>query len=160
MLKNPKCQAEPHVWLETDRRCRRLVGSSHVKLWSNLSTGTGVTYRSFCSFINLMPKELCVYILECSDGSYYTGVTNDMDRRLWEHQTGYDPGCYTFFRRPVKLLFSSWFPDPLQAIAFEKQVKGWSRAKKEALINGEYEKLPGLSKSKNNPPNHSSTGSE
>ena len=93
-----------------------------------------------------MTKERCVYILECSDSSYYTGVTNDLDRRLWEHETGYDPSAYTFFRRQVKLVYSDWISDPSQAIALEKQIKGWSRAKKEALINGAYYRLPGLSK--------------
>ena len=91
-------------------------------------------------------KELCVYILECADSSYYTGVTNDLERRLWEHNEGVDPKAYTYKRRPVKLVFSDWFPSPEQAIAFEKQVKGWRREKKKALIEGRYQDLEGLSK--------------
>lgn len=86
-----------------------------------------------------------VYILKCSDNSYYTGITNDLDRRLWEHQTGINKG-YTHNRRPVQLVFNTDFNDVNQAIAFEKQVKGWRREKKEALINNEWEKLPELSK--------------
>jgi len=93
-------------------------------------------------------KQYHVYILLCNDGSYYTGVTNDLDRRLYEHETGYNLSCYTYKRRPVKLVFNEPFPDVNQAIAFEKQVKGWRRAKKEAIINGNWDLLPKLSKSK------------
>lgn len=89
-----------------------------------------------------------VYILECSDKSYYTGVTNDIERRLTEHNEGTDKESYTFKRRPVKLVFHTVFNDPLQAIQFEKQLKGWSRKKKEAIINGNSDSLPELSKSK------------
>jgi putative endonuclease len=91
-------------------------------------------------------KQYFVYILLCSDGSYYTGVTNDLDRRLSEHEKGLNPNCYTFKRRPVKLVFHESFNDVNQAIAFEKQVKGWRRAKKEAIINGDWHLLPELSK--------------
>ncbi len=88
---------------------------------------------------------MAVYILQCADGAYYTGVTNDLGRRLQEHQTGYNPKAYTFKRRPVKMVFYEWFPDAGQAIAFEKQVKGWRREKKEALIRRDWASLPGLS---------------
>ena len=91
-----------------------------------------------------------VYILLCNDGSYYTGITNDLDRRLVEHETGLNLSCYTYRRRPTKLVFNEMFPDVDQAIAFEKQVKGWRRAKKEAIINGNWHFLPELSKRKNN----------
>jgi len=89
-----------------------------------------------------------VYILLCSDNSYYTGVTNNLDRRLYEHETGFDPKSYTFKRRPIKLVFHEIFTEITQAIAFEKQVKGWNRAKKEALIQGRWDLLPELSKRK------------
>lgn len=85
-----------------------------------------------------------VYVLRCSDGSYYTGVTNDWEARLAQHQNGEDTSCYTYKRRPLKLVHLAEFRDVLDAIAFEKQVKGWSRKKKEALIRKEYEKLPEL----------------
>lgn len=87
-----------------------------------------------------------VYILLCHDQSYYTGVTNDLQRRLYEHNNGVNPDCYTCKRRPLKLVFHESFPDVTQAIAFEKQVKGWNRRKKEALISNEWEQLPELSK--------------
>ena len=88
---------------------------------------------------------MAVYILECSDKSYYTGVTNDVDRRLYEHQQGIDPKCYTFKRRPLKLVFYEYFDQADHAIEFEKQVKGWRKEKKIALINREWERLPELS---------------
>jgi putative endonuclease len=91
-------------------------------------------------------KQYFVYILLCSDNSYYTGVTNDMERRLYEHQNGLDPGSYTCKRRPVKLVFVEDFTDIIQAIAFEKQIKGWKRSKKQAIINGDWHLLPELSK--------------
>ena len=88
-----------------------------------------------------------VYILRCFDGSFYVGVTNDPARRVNEHNDGLDRTCFTFKRRPVELVFQAPFQDVNQAIAFEKQLKGWRRAKKEALINGDWEKLPALSRS-------------
>lgn len=87
-----------------------------------------------------------VYILLCSDNSYYVGITNNLERRLYEHENGLDPGSYTSKRRPVKLVFHEMFHDPIQAIAFEKQIKGWKRVKKEAIINGDWHLLPELSK--------------
>jgi len=86
-----------------------------------------------------------VYILECSDNTYYTGVTNDIDRRLAEHKMGIDKQCYTYSRRPVKLLWTSEEIPIDQAIDLERMIKGWRREKKEALMNREYEKLPDLS---------------
>jgi putative endonuclease len=91
-------------------------------------------------------KQYFVYILLCNDGSYYTGVTNNLERRLYEHESGLDPKSYTFSRRPLKLVFSEYFVDINQAIALEKQVKGWNRKKKEAIIQGRWDLLPELSK--------------
>jgi putative endonuclease len=73
------------------------------------------------------------------------GVTNNLERRVYEHESGMDPKSYTFKRRPVKLVFQESFTDIIQAIAFEKQVKGWRRAKKEAIINGDWHLLSELS---------------
>jgi putative endonuclease len=87
-----------------------------------------------------------VYILLCSDNSYYTGIANDMERRLYEHESGLSPNAYTVKRRPLKLVFCERFTDVNQAIAFEKQVKGWKRTKKEAIINENWHLLPDLSK--------------
>ena len=82
-----------------------------------------------------------VYILKCSDGSYYTGVTNNVERRFQEHRSGLHPQSYTGKRLPVELLFYRTFRYINDAIAFEKQVKRWGRRKKEALIKGDWEEL-------------------
>ena len=87
-----------------------------------------------------------VYILLCSDQSYYTGVTNDIETRVIQHNEGLNKKAYTYSRRPVKLLFQEHFHDINQAIAFEKQLKGWRREKKEALIKREWDKLPEMSR--------------
>ena len=89
-------------------------------------------------------KDYFVYILECSDDSYYTGVTNNLEKRINEHQSGIIKG-YTNKRLPVKLVFSERFIDIDKAIRFEKQVKGWSRKKKIALINRDFDLLVYLS---------------
>ncbi len=91
-----------------------------------------------------------VYILECSDKSFYTGVTNDLDRRVTEHQEGIKKTAYTYNKRPVKLVYYEIFSDPENAIAFEKQIKGWNRKKKIALINGDWNEIVKLSNEKNN----------
>lgn len=92
-----------------------------------------------------MMKKYYVYIVECSDNSYYTGVTNDYETRISQHNAGIDTNSYTFKRRPVELVYISEFTEVLQAIAWEKKVKRWSRKKKEALILRKYHALPGLS---------------
>jgi len=86
-----------------------------------------------------------VYILECRDGTFYTGFTDEVEVRLIEHQTGKYPNAYTFYRRPVKLRFSIEFSEKQSALEFEKQVKGWRREKKIALIDGRWNDLPYLS---------------
>ena len=87
-----------------------------------------------------------VYMLECSDGTYYVGSTTHIEARLWQHQHGPDGAEYTRHRRPVRLLWCGEFATAAQAFAFEKQVQGWRRAEREALIRGEFERLPGLSR--------------
>jgi putative endonuclease len=89
-----------------------------------------------------------VYILQCSDTSYYTGVTNDIKSRLWEHESGMIKNCYTFERRPVQLKYFELYHDIKEAIAREKQLKGWSRKKKEALFRRDFEALKLHSKKK------------
>jgi len=91
-------------------------------------------------------KHYYVYILKCSDDSYYTGVTNNLEKRFAEHQSGDDSKSYVFKRRPLKLVWSECYNDINQAIEKEKQIKGWSRKKKEALINEDYDTLIELSK--------------
>ena len=79
-----------------------------------------------------------VYIVLCADASYYTGITNDVEKRVFEHNDGIDRFCYTYTRRPVRLAYCAEFNDPMDAIRWEKQIKGWSRAKKDALIRGNW----------------------
>ncbi|MGC1381498.1 MAG: GIY-YIG nuclease family protein [Candidatus Baltobacteraceae bacterium] len=76
------------------------------------------------------------YMLICADRSFYIGITNDLERRVGEHEFGLDRLCYTFERRPVKLVYSADFHHVDEAIAWEKQLKGWSRAKKTAFVSG------------------------
>ncbi|MDK4724992.1 GIY-YIG nuclease family protein [Rhizobium phaseoli] len=90
--------------------------------------------------------EVTVYILRCSDGSYYTGLTKqEIEARVWEHNAGIYDG-YTAKRLPVELVFTETYDRIIDAIARERQIKGWSRRKKEALIALDYEALPELSK--------------
>lgn len=89
-----------------------------------------------------------IYILKCRDDSYYTGITSRISQRILEHQEGKHRDSYTFKRRPVELVFYCEFTNVEMAIEKEKQIKNWSRVKKEALINNEFEKLPNLAKKK------------
>ena len=91
-------------------------------------------------------KNYCVYILKCSDDSYYTGVTSDLENRILQHNCGKWKTCYTYPRRPVELIYCESYQWIMNAINREKQLKGWSRAKKEALIAGEEDKLKELAK--------------
>jgi putative endonuclease len=87
-----------------------------------------------------------LYIVCCSDGSYYVGTARaGLERRIAEHNSG-SLGGYTATRRPVTLVFSQWFDRITDAIAAERQVKGWSRAKKEALIRGDFDGLRTLAR--------------
>lgn len=88
--------------------------------------------------------ECFTYILECSDGSYYTGSTKDLMKRLQQHQNG-EGANHTKKRLPVKLVYVEVFSRIDEAFYREKQIQGWSRKKKEALMNGEHNKLPELS---------------
>ena len=85
-----------------------------------------------------------LYILRCADGSYYVGTApKDLEMRVAEHNSGIYAG-YTAQRRPVKLVFAQHFEIISDAIAAERQVKGWSRAKKEALIAGDWSRIARL----------------
>jgi predicted GIY-YIG superfamily endonuclease len=99
--------------------------------------------------------EVWLYILLCADGSYYVGVTRGgLKLRFAEHQNG-SLGGYTARRRPVTLVYHQQFQNVTDAIAAERQVKGWRREKKEALIGGDFELLPALSRR-----NHLITGAK
>jgi len=87
-----------------------------------------------------------LYILLCADGSYYVGTTRtDLEVRVAQHQTGHFGG-YTATRRPVVLVYSDYFERIVDAIAAERQIKGWSRAKKQALIAGDFDRLRALAR--------------
>lgn len=81
---------------------------------------------------NIM-NQYFVYILKCADNSFYTGVCNSIERRIAEHQDGADPSCYTNKRRPIQLVYQEEFSEILEAIEREKQIKGWTKAKKNSL---------------------------
>ena len=86
-----------------------------------------------------------MYILRCVDGTYYTGSTNDLELRIQQHQNA-EGANYTRKRLPVELVYYEEFMRIDEAFFREKQVQGWSRNKKEALINREYDNLPKLTK--------------
>ena len=87
-----------------------------------------------------------VYIVECSDGSYYTGSTTNLEQRIVDHNSGRYEG-YTSHRLPVKLLWSEEFVNIRDATILERQIKGWTRRKKESLMNGDYKLLHEYSRS-------------
>ena len=95
-----------------------------------------------------MRRAFFVYILRCRDGSYYTGVTNNLERRLGEHQAGLNEGAYTHDRRPIKLVYAESYRYVADAIHREKVLKAWSHEKKKALIRGDREALRLHSKKK------------
>ena len=91
-----------------------------------------------------------IYILQCADGSFYTGHSEDLDRRLAEHANGISRTCYTYRRRPVTLVFAEDFQTRDQALAAERQIKGWSRAKKAAMIAGDWSEVSRLARGRSN----------
>ncbi|HOI15130.1 MAG TPA: GIY-YIG nuclease family protein [Geobacteraceae bacterium] len=90
----------------------------------------------------------CMYILECADGSYYTGSTKDLERRLWEHQNGVGAN-HTAKRLPVKLVYFEECARIDDAYYREKQIQGWSRKKKESLIEGDTNQIHKLAECRN-----------
>jgi putative endonuclease len=101
-----------------------------------------------------------VYMLHCADESYYVGSAtgHDLTKRISEHETGAYRG-YTFTRRPIRLVWSEYFDRITDAIAAERQIKGWSRAKKEALIRGDWSSIEALSRRRAGRPKAASTSS-
>ena len=96
-------------------------------------------------------KTYYVYILECSDRTFYTGITSNLTQRLVSHKTGKYKDSYTSKRRPLELVYYCEFTDPNMAIETEKQIKKWSQNKKRALIAGDFDELPNLAKKKFKP---------
>jgi putative endonuclease len=94
-----------------------------------------------------MTSGASVYILLCADGSYYTGITRrSVEERVSEHANGPIPGCFTASRRPVVLAHSEHYERVDEAVAAERRIKGWSRAKKEAYMRGDCELLSKLAR--------------
>ena len=92
--------------------------------------------------------DLTIYIVRCRDDSYYTGLTRlEAEQRVWQHNEGVVAG-YTHSRRPVELVYFETTESAREAITRERQIKGWSRRKKEALIEGDFEGLSGLAKNR------------
>jgi putative endonuclease len=88
-----------------------------------------------------------VYILRCTDGSYYTGHTDNLETHLGQHSAGVLPNCYTFNRRPLELVFLQEFVTREEALTSEQQIKGWSRKKKEAMMRGDWAEVSRLARS-------------
>ncbi|WP_082605882.1 GIY-YIG nuclease family protein [Nocardioides sp. Root190] len=86
-----------------------------------------------------------VYLLRCGDGSYYVGSTRSLEHRIHQHHVGAGAE-YTRRRRPVELVWVGEYSNIGDAFFWEKRIQGWSRAKREALIRGDYDALPGLSR--------------
>jgi len=95
-----------------------------------------------------MKKVIYLYILKCNDNSFYTGVTNNLEKRIMEHNNGINLDSYTYNRRPVVLVYNTYFTDYNLAFEWETKIKKWSKAKKLALINGDFDLLKSLSKKK------------
>jgi predicted GIY-YIG superfamily endonuclease len=90
------------------------------------------------------------YMLHCRGGKFYTGHTDNLEYRLAQHQSGWIPG-FTSSLLPVELVWSQEFPTRVEALEAERRIKGWSRAKKMALIRGDWVEISRLAKSKNGP---------
>ena len=94
-------------------------------------------------------KSYYIYIIECADGLLYTGFTNNLSRRLEEHQLGRNKNSFTHNRRPLRLIFQQGFNNVEHAIYFEKKIKRWSAQKKRAISNDDFEMLQILSECRN-----------
>jgi len=89
-----------------------------------------------------------IYILKCSDGSFYTGHTESLDKRIEQHQQASFSNCYTAKRLPCELVYQASFDSRKQSLSIERQVRGWSRQKKRALINDDWIEIARLSRVK------------
>ena len=89
-----------------------------------------------------------VYMLRCADESLYVGHTEDLEYRLAQHHAGTFITCYTFKRRPLQLVHSQAFETRIEALEAERQLKGWRRAQKEALIVGDWAEVGRLARGK------------
>jgi predicted GIY-YIG superfamily endonuclease len=108
-----------------------------------LSKDPSIAYRDPATAQSLMA--FWIYILRCADRSYYVGHTDDIELRLAKHRAGEYAG-YTRSRLPVELAFMEEFASRSDAFARERQIKGWSRAKKAALIRGDWDEVSRLAR--------------
>jgi putative endonuclease len=106
----------------------------------------GLSLSKPCLSVLLKPMSFWAYMLHCGDGSFYVGHTDDLDCRIAQHLSG-EFGGYTSTRLPVKLVWCDEFPSRYEALSAERQIKGWSRAKKLALIRGDWNLIRGLARS-------------
>ena len=104
-------------------------------------------YNDFYKFTIM--KTYYVYIIKCSDKTFYTGMTNNIARRWQEHCYGDNKSAYTYSRKPLHLVFFETFNDVNQAFAFERKIKKWSSAKRQALIDENWDRLKQLSECRN-----------
>ncbi len=105
-------------------------------------------------------KPFHVYMLRCSDGSYYVGHTDDLETRLRHHHDGAAPDSYTSTRRPVELVFACEHATRVEALERERQLKGWSRAKKEALERADWAQIRTLARRRGRPRDVARDGSK
>ena len=89
------------------------------------------------------------YMVKCVDGTFYTGHSDNLQLRMAQHEQGTDVDCYTYNRRSVKLIYTQEFSTRYEALQMERRIKGWSRAKKIALIKGDWMELSRISRLKN-----------
>ncbi len=95
-----------------------------------------------------MNKVIYLYVLKCNDDSFYIGITNNLDKRVLEHNSGINTDSYTYNKRPVELVYHTYFTNYELAFEWETKIKKWSKAKKQALIDGDFDLLKSLSKKK------------
>jgi putative endonuclease len=93
-------------------------------------------------------KVIYLYVLKCNDDSFYIGITNNLDKRVLEHNSGINTDSYTYNKRPVELVYHTYFTNYELAFEWETKIKKWSKAKKQALIDGDFDLLKSLSKKK------------
>ena len=95
-----------------------------------------------------MNKVIYLYVLKCNNDSFYIGITNNLDKRVLEHNSGINTDSYTYNKRPVELVYHTYFTNYELAFEWETKIKKWSKAKKQALIDGDFDLLKSLSKKK------------
>jgi predicted GIY-YIG superfamily endonuclease len=117
-----------------DKGRTRMMVAGHARIRYSIALGRSGVMKFFY-----------VYMLRCADGSYYVGHTDDLELRIAKHHEG-TYACYTHERRPVELVFAAEFSTRVEALERERQLKGWTRAKKEALIRNDWDAIHRLAR--------------